>query len=145
MQSNLIQIGVLSRFKRAGEKPLAPVNVLADFAGGAVMCVVGVMMALHERNTSNKGQVVDCSMVHAQSCNCSFDTSRYRLKALLIFQLSSSKHSAMNLFGRMQTNPARTTWTLAILCTTRMKLPTANSWHLVHSNRSSTRKCLQVI
>lgn len=55
--------GVLSRLRRIGERPLAPVNLLADFAGGALMCVVGIMMALQERQRSGQGQVIDCSMV----------------------------------------------------------------------------------
>ena len=42
---------------------MAPVNLLADFAGGSMVAVMGIMMALFERQSSGKGQVVDCSMV----------------------------------------------------------------------------------
>jgi len=63
--------GLLSRFMRAGtlspkvsltpdhqgDRPLPPLNLLADFAGGSVMCVLGVLMALLERHSSGKGQV----------------------------------------------------------------------------------------
>eukprot|EP00112_Aurelia_sp_Birch-Aquarium-sp1_P020676 Seg5389.3 transcript_id=Seg5389.3/GoldUCD/mRNA.D3Y31 product="alpha-methylacyl-CoA racemase" protein_id=Seg5389.3/GoldUCD/D3Y31 len=55
--------GVLSLIGRKGEKPLAPLNLLADFAGGSLTCVIGILMALLERSTSGKGQVIDCSMV----------------------------------------------------------------------------------
>ena len=48
---------------RKGEKPLAPLNLVADFAGGSFTCVIGILMALFERSTSGKGQVIDCSMV----------------------------------------------------------------------------------
>eukprot|EP00397_Hematodinium_sp_SG-2012_P040360 GEMP01044206.1.p1 GENE.GEMP01044206.1~~GEMP01044206.1.p1 ORF type:complete len:222 (+),score=38.31 GEMP01044206.1:211-876(+) len=43
--------------------PHPPINLLADFAGGGMMCVVGILLALQYRSMSNMGQVVDCSMV----------------------------------------------------------------------------------
>lgn len=55
--------GLLSMFGRKGEKPLAPVNLAADFAGGGLMCAFGICTALLERHRSGKGQVVDCAMV----------------------------------------------------------------------------------
>lgn len=56
-------IGVLSKLGRKDENPYAPVNLLADFAGGGVMCAMGIIMALYERTKSGKGQVIDASMV----------------------------------------------------------------------------------
>ncbi len=55
--------GLLSILGRKGDKPFAPLNFLADFAGGALTCVMGILLALFERSTSGKGQVIDCSMV----------------------------------------------------------------------------------
>jgi alpha-methylacyl-CoA racemase len=55
--------GLLSMFGRKGEKPIAPVNLAADFAGGGLMCAFGICIALLERHRSGKGQVVDCAMV----------------------------------------------------------------------------------
>ena len=49
--------GVLSSLGRKGENPLAPVNLLADFAGGSFVCALGIMAALLERAHSGKGQV----------------------------------------------------------------------------------------
>lgn len=43
---------------RKNEKPTPPVNLIADFAGGGLLCALGIMMSLHERNTSGKGQVL---------------------------------------------------------------------------------------
>lgn len=54
--------GVLSLFT-SNRKPCAPINMLADFAGGGMTCAVGILMALVERQRSNQGQVVDVSMV----------------------------------------------------------------------------------
>ena len=55
--------GALSLFKREGEKPLPPCNILGDFAGGGMLCAMGILFALIERNNSGKGQVVDAAMV----------------------------------------------------------------------------------
>jgi alpha-methylacyl-CoA racemase len=55
--------GALSLFRRKGEKPLPPCNLLGDFAGGGMLCAMGILLALIERNTSGSGQVVDAAMV----------------------------------------------------------------------------------
>lgn len=55
--------GALSLFRRKGEKPLPPCNLLGDFAGGGMLCAMGILLALIERNSSSKGQVVDAAMV----------------------------------------------------------------------------------
>jgi alpha-methylacyl-CoA racemase len=55
--------GALSLFRRKGERPLPPCNILGDFAGGGMLCAMGILLALLERNRSGKGQVVDAAMV----------------------------------------------------------------------------------
>ena len=55
--------GALSLFRRKGERPLPPCNLLGDFAGGGMMCAMGILLALLERKNSGKGQVVDAAMV----------------------------------------------------------------------------------
>ncbi len=55
--------GALSLFRRKGERPLPPCNILGDFAGGGMLCAMGILLALLERNSSGKGQVVDAAMV----------------------------------------------------------------------------------
>lgn len=55
--------GALSLFRRKGERPLPPCNILGDFAGGGMLCAMGILLALIERNSSGKGQVVDAAMV----------------------------------------------------------------------------------
>lgn len=48
---------------RQGEKPFFPMNILADFAGGGLMCVMGILMAIIERSFSGQGQVIDANLV----------------------------------------------------------------------------------
>jgi len=55
--------GVLGAIGRAGEAPMPPINLLADFAGGGLACAFGVVCALLERERSGAGQVVDAAMI----------------------------------------------------------------------------------
>ncbi|XP_037229121.1 alpha-methylacyl-CoA racemase [Falco biarmicus] len=64
--------GVLSKLGRKDENPYAPINLLADFAGGGVMCALGIITALYERTKSGKGQIVDASMVEGVAYLSSF-------------------------------------------------------------------------
>lgn len=55
--------GALHAIGRAGEAPVPPLNLIADFGGGALYLVAGVLAALVERQSSGLGQVVDAAMV----------------------------------------------------------------------------------
>jgi alpha-methylacyl-CoA racemase len=55
--------GALSAIGRRNEKPLAPINLLGDFAGGGMACALGILLALIERSRSGRGQVIDAAMV----------------------------------------------------------------------------------
>ncbi len=55
--------GALHAVGERGRKPVPPLNLVADFGGGALFLVVGVLAALLERRSSGQGQVVDAAMV----------------------------------------------------------------------------------
>lgn len=55
--------GALHAIGRAGERPVPPLNLVADYGGGAMFLAVGVLAALVERVRSGRGQVVDAAMV----------------------------------------------------------------------------------
>lgn len=59
--------GALAAFARDGAPPRAPLNLVADFGGGSLYLVMGVLAALVERSVSGKGQVVDAAMVDGVS------------------------------------------------------------------------------
>lgn len=63
--------GVLSALQH-GSRPHHPVNLLGDFAGGGLICALGICMALLERVNSGKGQVIDANMVQGSSYISSF-------------------------------------------------------------------------
>jgi alpha-methylacyl-CoA racemase len=55
--------GALEPVGPASGPPLPPLNYVADFGGGGMLLVVGVLAALWERDRSGAGQVVDAAMV----------------------------------------------------------------------------------
>lgn len=57
--------GVLGAVGESGSRPVPPLNLVADFGGGAMSLVTGVLAALVERGTSQRGQVVDVAMTDA--------------------------------------------------------------------------------
>jgi alpha-methylacyl-CoA racemase len=64
--------GALAPLGRAGEPPHAPLNLIADFAGGGMLLAVGVLAALVERSRSGRGQVIDAAMVDGSSLLTAF-------------------------------------------------------------------------
>jgi len=55
--------GVLNNFKRDGERPVPPNNLVGDFGGGGLLLAFGLVCALLEAVRSGQGQVVDAAMV----------------------------------------------------------------------------------
>lgn len=49
---------ILSLLGRKDEKPSPPANILVDFAGGGLVCVRGILLAIIHRQVSGKGQVM---------------------------------------------------------------------------------------
>jgi alpha-methylacyl-CoA racemase len=59
----LAMSGALSAIGRKGEKPVPPLNLVADYGGGGMLLAVGMLCALIEAMKSGHGQVVDAAMV----------------------------------------------------------------------------------
>lgn len=55
--------GALSLIGPAGAKPAIPLNLVADYGGGGMVLVAGVLAALLERERSGRGQVIDAAMI----------------------------------------------------------------------------------
>ena len=54
--------GALAAIGRTGSKPTPPLNLAADFGGGALYLAFGIACAMLEAQRSGKGQVVDAAM-----------------------------------------------------------------------------------
>jgi alpha-methylacyl-CoA racemase len=59
--------GALHAIGSAGEKPVPPLNLVGDFGGGGMLLAFGIVAALHERNQSGKGQVIDAAMTEGSA------------------------------------------------------------------------------
>lgn len=64
--------GILSLLGRKGEKPAPPANILADMAGGGLVCLTGILLALSYRQISGEGQLVQVNMVDGSSFLATF-------------------------------------------------------------------------
>lgn len=49
------------------EKPIPPMNLVGDYGGGSMLVLVGILAALHERERSGRGQVIDAAIVDGVS------------------------------------------------------------------------------
>lgn len=54
--------GALHMMGEAGRPPVPPLNLVADFGGGTMFLIFGILAAVIERQRSGKGQVVDAAM-----------------------------------------------------------------------------------
>ncbi|MGW7694676.1 CaiB/BaiF CoA transferase family protein [Streptomyces asiaticus] len=55
--------GALSMIGAADGPPIAPANLLGDYAGGSLYLVIGLLAALHHARAGGPGQVVDAAIV----------------------------------------------------------------------------------
>lgn len=55
--------GALAMLGRKDQAPYPPGNILGDFAGGGHVLFSGILLALIQRHTTGKGQVVEANMV----------------------------------------------------------------------------------
>jgi putative heme iron utilization protein len=59
----LAHSGVLHAIGEKGGRPIPPLNLAADYGGGTMFLIMGVLAALFERARSGRGQVVDAAMI----------------------------------------------------------------------------------
>lgn len=64
--------GVLSMLGSKGQPPVPPGNILGDFAGGGMMCFLGILLAWISRQSTGKGQIVEANMVDGVSYLATF-------------------------------------------------------------------------
>ena len=59
--------GVLHALGEAGRRPVAPINLAADFGGGGMFLAFGMLAAILQAQATGQGQVVDCAMTEGSS------------------------------------------------------------------------------
>lgn len=55
--------GALHAMGKDGKPPVPPLNLVADYGGGSMFLIMGILSAIIERGISGKGQVIDAAMV----------------------------------------------------------------------------------
>ena len=55
--------GVLNAIGKKDAPPIPPLNIAADYAGGTMFLLLGILSALFERQTSGRGQIIDAAIV----------------------------------------------------------------------------------
>ncbi|MBX9981195.1 MAG: CoA transferase, partial [Mycobacterium gordonae] len=63
----LSQTGAMSALGYRDRPPMPPLNLVADFGGGSMLVLLGIVAALYERERSGLGQVIDAAMVDGVS------------------------------------------------------------------------------
>ncbi|MGN7227285.1 CaiB/BaiF CoA transferase family protein [Dietzia maris] len=59
--------GHLHAITREGETPVPPLNLVADFGGGSMYLVMGVLAALVQRSSTGRGQIIDAAITDGTS------------------------------------------------------------------------------
>ena len=59
--------GILHAIGQKDGRPVPPLNLVADYGGGTMFLIMGVLAALFERQRSGKGQVIDAAMIDGVS------------------------------------------------------------------------------
>lgn len=54
--------GLLGLIGKPGDKPVIPLNLFGDYAGGSLHAAIGILLALEARRRIGRGQYVDISM-----------------------------------------------------------------------------------
>jgi len=70
-------VGLLGLTGEPGGQPVQSAGQIADIGGGALMAAFGVMAALHERERSGEGQLVDVSMADGALSWLAMNAARY--------------------------------------------------------------------
>jgi alpha-methylacyl-CoA racemase len=63
----LAMTGMLHAIGSKDGRPIPPLNLVADYGGGTMFLIAGVLAALFERSRSGRGQVIDAAMIDGAS------------------------------------------------------------------------------
>src|SRR6201998_1953639 len=65
--NSLSRAVALSALGKKDRPPMPPLNLVADFGGGSMLVLLGIVVAMYERERSGRGQVVAAAMVDGVS------------------------------------------------------------------------------
>ncbi len=95
--------GALGLIGRREGPPVIPLNLVADFAGGSLYGVIGILAALIARNQTDRGQYVDMAYMDGAMSLMTFFTTDYFLKSVLPKRGETALHGAYPYYGIYET------------------------------------------
>ncbi len=99
--------GALHAIGSINSNPSVPLNVIGDYGGGAMMLVTGILAALHERNHSAKGQIIDAAMTDGVSLMMSLFHSMRQLGAWTHYREENLLDGGAHFYACYETADAR--------------------------------------
>lgn len=95
--------GALNAIGRGSDCPPPPLNLVGDYGGGSLFLVMGVLAALHERQSSGKGQVIDAAITEGTANLMSLFYSLNNVGAWSAKRASNLLDSAAHFYDTYQT------------------------------------------
>ena len=88
----------------AKDKPMPPLNLIGDYAGGSMFLVAGILAALIERQQSGKGQVIDSAITDGSAHLMSIFYTLDKLDAFAGQRESNLLDGGVPFYGAYQTS-----------------------------------------
>ena len=85
------------------DKPLPPLNLIGDYAGGSLFLVVGILSALLETQRSGKGQVIDAAITDGSAHLFSIFYTMDKLSAFAAKRESNMLDGGLPFYSSYQT------------------------------------------
>jgi len=102
---NFISVGgALSLIGEKDGPPTIPLNLIADFGGGSLHAVVGILAALVARQSTGAGQYIDISYTDAAISLLTFFTTEYFLKGKVMKRGETALNGAYPYYGVYETS-----------------------------------------
>ncbi|ORB49840.1 carnitine dehydratase [Mycobacteroides saopaulense] len=99
--------GALGSMGYKDRPPMPPMNLVADFGGGSMLLVQGILAALYEREKSGKGQVIDGAMVDGVSQLAQMQWTMYNNGLLFDERESALLDGGSPFYGTYETSDGK--------------------------------------
>lgn len=99
--------GALSLIGNSDGVPIVPPNLIADYAGGTLHAVIGILSALLARATTGTGQYVDVSMTDGVLALLSLEAASYSLTGIVPRAGATRLTGAVAFYGVYETANGR--------------------------------------
>ena len=100
---NYISLSGIAAAIGTKDKPMPPLNLIGDYAGGSMFLVTGILAALIERQQSGKGQVIDAAITDGSAHMMSIFHTMDKLGGFRVRRESNLLDGGVPFYGAYQT------------------------------------------